>query len=67
MNTNEYIKLNAKYWYGIRALDMHAKMPYTSDANIFTYLRRENNKANIFTYLRKENNKLNVEYCFVIC
>ena len=39
--------------YGIRSLDMHAKMPYTSDANIFTYLR-------------KKNNKLNAKYCFVI-
>ena len=38
---NEYIKLNAKYCYAIRLLDMHAKMPYTSDANIFTYFRKE--------------------------
>ena len=63
----------------IRSLDMHAKIPYTSDSNIFTYLRKENNKANIFTYLRKENNKANIftylrkennkldaKYCFVI-
>ena len=45
---------------------MSAKIPYTLDANIFTYLRKENNKANIFTYLQKENNKLNAKYCFVI-
>ena len=41
---NEYIKLNAKYRYAIRSLDMHAKMPYTSDANSFTYLQNENTK-----------------------
>ena len=34
----------AEYCYAIRSLDMHAKMPYTSDANIFSYLRKENNK-----------------------